>query len=346
MLLLTPSCVFKDSTTIKLRVVFDASSKFPNGYCLNNCLLLGPRLQDDVFDILICFGLHQYALSADVAKMYRQVTSDASDCDFHRILWRDYVTDEIQELIMTRVTYGMSSSFYLSTRALQGSGKTNGPNPNTVDVILNDFWVDDLLSGADTLEEACVLQDDLIETLNKNCLSQCKWSNNEPLLVTSLPKDLQEAGKTYEIDDKSHQIKTLEPTWHPLEDHFVYTSSGEYVSIVSKRTSLSDASKHFDPIGLIAPVRAGNWILSGTMQVQAMCHGHTQTRKMAWTRCHSSRYPRRCYQPTCTLKPHCKPSVMLPQKPTVLVFIWRQSKVALSLQPSFPPKTRWHQSSH
>ena len=36
--------VFKDSTTTKLRVVFDASSKSPNRNSLNDCLLLGPRL--------------------------------------------------------------------------------------------------------------------------------------------------------------------------------------------------------------------------------------------------------------------------------------------------------------
>ena len=218
-------CVFKDSTTTKLRVVFDASSKSPNGNSLNDCLLLGPRLQDDVFDdILIRFRLHQFALSADVAKMYQQVALDESDRDFHRVLWRDYVTDEIRELRMTRVTYGVASSSYQSTRALQESGETNGPNPNTVNVILNDFWVDHLLSGADTLEEACVLQDELIETLNKNCLPLRKWSNNESQLSTRLPKDLQEARKAYEINDKTHQIKTLGLTWHPLEDQFVYAS--------------------------------------------------------------------------------------------------------------------------
>ena len=86
-------CVFKDSTTTKLRV---------------DCLLPGPRLQDDVFDILIRFRIHQIALSADVAKMYRQVALDESDRDFHRILWRDYVTHEIRELRMTRVTYGVA----------------------------------------------------------------------------------------------------------------------------------------------------------------------------------------------------------------------------------------------
>ena len=232
--------------------MFDASSKSPNGNSLNDCLLLGPRLQDDVFDILIQFRLHQFALSADVTKMYQQVVLDESDRDLHQILWRDYVTDEIRELRMTHVTYGQLLQPF--NPALQESGTNHGPNQNTVNVILNDFWVDDLLSGADTLEEACVLQDELIETLNKNCLLLRKWSSNESQLVTRLPADLQEAGKAYEINDKTHQTKTLGLTWHPLENHVVYACSSGYVSTFTKRTLLSDISKHFDPIGLIAPV--------------------------------------------------------------------------------------------
>ena len=60
----------------------------------------------------------------------------------------------------------MSSSYY-STRALQESGKNQGPIQTTVNVILIDVWVDDLLSGTGTLEEICVPQDDLIQTLTK-----------------------------------------------------------------------------------------------------------------------------------------------------------------------------------
>ena len=172
-----------------------------------------------------------------------------------------------------------------------------------MNVILNDFWVDHLLSGADTLVKACVLQDDLIETLNKNCVRLRKWSNNEPQLVTRLPKDLQEVGKAYEINDKTHQIKTLGLTWHLLEDHFVYTSTSEFVLNITKRTLLSNVSKHFDPIGLIAPILVvakvmihSCWKLDLEWN-DAMCHGHTRNGRMTWARCHNSRHPERCYQP-------------------------------------------------
>ena len=103
-------CVFKHTTATKLRCVLDASSKSPHGDSLNDCLLLGPRLQDDVFDVLIQLRLHKYTLSTEIAKMSRQVAIDESDCDFHRIRWRDYVTDQIQELRITCVTYCVGSS--------------------------------------------------------------------------------------------------------------------------------------------------------------------------------------------------------------------------------------------
>ena len=56
---------------------------------------------------------------------------------FCRLLWRDYLTDVIQEMSVTHVTYDVASSSYHSTRALQEGGKSHGPNPNIVIVILN-----------------------------------------------------------------------------------------------------------------------------------------------------------------------------------------------------------------
>lgn len=49
-------CVIKqDSTTTKLRVVFDASSKTTSGVSLNDALMIGPVLQQESTSILLRF---------------------------------------------------------------------------------------------------------------------------------------------------------------------------------------------------------------------------------------------------------------------------------------------------
>ena len=65
-------CVQKaKSTTTKLRVVFDGSAKPDNGTSLNSSLMVGPTIQQDLFSLLVRFLLHRVALTADIAKMYR-----------------------------------------------------------------------------------------------------------------------------------------------------------------------------------------------------------------------------------------------------------------------------------
>lgn len=62
-------CVKKiDSSTTKLRVVFDASCSTSNGRVLNNILRVGPNLQDDIVTIMLRFRTHRYVLMADIAK--------------------------------------------------------------------------------------------------------------------------------------------------------------------------------------------------------------------------------------------------------------------------------------
>lgn len=69
--------VFKiESTTTKLCVVFDVSSRCPSGLSLNQTMLTGPKLQLDVMAVLLNFQVGAVALTAYVKQMFRQIWID------------------------------------------------------------------------------------------------------------------------------------------------------------------------------------------------------------------------------------------------------------------------------
>ncbi len=79
----------QESTTNKLRVVFDASAKSSNGVSLNDTLLVGPTTHPPLIDVLLKFRTHRVALTTDVSKMYRAVELTLPDRDLHRFVWRN-----------------------------------------------------------------------------------------------------------------------------------------------------------------------------------------------------------------------------------------------------------------
>ena len=139
----------ESSTATKLRVVFDGSAKTSTGTSLNDILLFGPTLQPDFFDLLIRFRQYMIGMTADIARMYRQIALAANAKPFHRILWRDEPTQKIEHLQMTRVTYGIASSAYHSIRSLRETAKST--NERVAQALTNDFYVDDFLSGFNSL---------------------------------------------------------------------------------------------------------------------------------------------------------------------------------------------------
>ncbi|UYV75423.1 hypothetical protein LAZ67_13000216 [Cordylochernes scorpioides] len=73
----------------KLRVVFDASTVTSNGFSFNNRVYTGPKLQRDIFTILMNWRYHKVVMLADIEKMYRQVLVCPTDAARQKILWRE-----------------------------------------------------------------------------------------------------------------------------------------------------------------------------------------------------------------------------------------------------------------
>lgn len=71
---------------------FDTSCKTNSGKSLNDSLIVGPTIQQEIqhlFEIITPFRQHLYAMTVDIIKMYRQIQIREQDRKFQRILWRN-----------------------------------------------------------------------------------------------------------------------------------------------------------------------------------------------------------------------------------------------------------------
>ena len=73
----------------KCRVVMDASAKTATGKSLNDCLLPGPPLQQQIAAVELRFRKRKVALIGDCKKMFLQVLVHPDDRPFLRFLWHD-----------------------------------------------------------------------------------------------------------------------------------------------------------------------------------------------------------------------------------------------------------------
>lgn len=156
----------ESSLTTKTRVVFDASAKSSSGLSLNDVLMRGPTVQDDLFSILLRFRKHKFVISADIEKMYRQVALDESDCWLQLVLWRFSPDKPLDTYRLRTVTYGEKRASFLATQCIKIlANEVEIQNSMIAEVLRRDFYVDDLLTGADTLEECEHMQIEITNIL-------------------------------------------------------------------------------------------------------------------------------------------------------------------------------------
>ncbi|XP_055527362.1 uncharacterized protein LOC129719983 [Wyeomyia smithii] len=208
------------SSTTKVRVVFDGSAKTRTGHSLNEALLVGPVVQDELLTHIVRFRKFPIALVADIEKMYRQVLIHPEDRSFQRILWRFSSKKPISTYELSTVTYSVSPSSFLSTRALQQLANDDGESyPQAQQALQKNMYVDDLISGDSTIEQAIQLRNQLNELLKKGGFNLRKWCSNAPEVLNDLPQDLfgTQSLRKFEPDDI---VKTLGMSWEPKGDLF------------------------------------------------------------------------------------------------------------------------------
>ncbi|GFV12101.1 integrase catalytic domain-containing protein [Trichonephila clavipes] len=234
-------------STTKLRTVFNASALTANGRSLNSIQYNGGVIQDDLFSLLVRFRKHIYAFTADIRQMYRMIDVDVSQRPLQRILWKGDVNEPVKVYQLNTVTYGTASAPFLAMRTLKQISIDEGENfPLAASVLCDDFYMDDVLSGANSLEVAKTLQHQLIDILQTAQMSLHKWCGNTSELIPTTEKEYDFASP--------EEIKTLGIAWKSKTDCFNFKVEVERNAHPTKRSVLSIIARLFDPLGLLGPV--------------------------------------------------------------------------------------------
>ncbi|XP_018300724.1 uncharacterized protein [Mycetomoellerius zeteki] len=241
----------ESSETTKVRIVFDASAKSNSGVSLNDVLMTGPTIQDKLFSHLIRFRTYNYVISADIEKMYRQILLHEDDRRYQQILWRKDGT--IRTFQLNVLTFGVSSSPFLAIRVIKRLVEDERQNyPVTADIIGSHLYVDDLLTGAETIDEARKIRDEVTELLAHGGFVIRQWASNDERIINDLETNALHVSFTLNAD---RALKTLGLIWNTQDDEICYaTNPIKRFERVTKRNILSEIAKIFDPIGLLGPV--------------------------------------------------------------------------------------------
>ena len=138
-----------EKTTTKTRVVFDASAKF-NGLSLNDVICQGPKLQRDIFDVLIRFRRFPVALVCYIAEMYLRIGISPSSRPFNRFLWRDIDQSRPPDVYQfNSLVFGVNSSPYQAQFVSQKYARENQEHyPRAAETILESTYMDDSMDSS------------------------------------------------------------------------------------------------------------------------------------------------------------------------------------------------------
>ena len=116
------------------------------------------------------------------------------------------------------------------------------------------FYVDNCLSGADSIQEATKLQWQLHHLFRKGGFLLHKWNSNIPSILRHVPDKYKDPLSLHVTPDTERYTRTLGIEWNAELDHFWLTVS-EFLPLeaVTKRLLVSDVAKVYDVLGWFSP---------------------------------------------------------------------------------------------
>ena len=240
--------------TTKTRIVFDASAKY-NGISLNDVIHQGPKLQQELFDVLLRFRKLPVAVVCDIPEMYLQIKLYPGDRSCHRILWRNLNIDQEPTVYeFDRLVFGLNCSPFLAQLVAHHHAiLCKQRYPMASETILKSTYMDDSMDSVQNDVQGIQLYQQLSKLWEEAGMRTHKWLSNSEVVLNQIPS----SDRMHEVNldsDSLPSAKTLGIMWHASEDLFTFVSHIEkQESEWIKRIFLSRIATLFDPLGSLAP---------------------------------------------------------------------------------------------
>ena len=202
-------------------------------------MLQGPKLQRDLFNVLLRFRRHPVAVVCDRSEMYLRVEIAPEDRNYDRFHWRSMdLSKEPEEYEFNRVVFGTSSSPFLAQFVLQQHAQKNKESyPLAANTVGNATYMDDSMDSAVDDQQAIKLYGQLKQLYQKADMRPHKWLSNSRAVLEQIPS--QERASEVHLDDgQLPSMKTLGLLWLAEEDVFTFIGLPPKTIQLTKRTFL------------------------------------------------------------------------------------------------------------
>ena len=205
------------------RYVMDGARKF-QGHCLNDYLLPGPNVMNNLAEVLLRFRRHPHVITCDIKGMFLGIFVKETDQKYLRVLYRESPNLPVSVYQCTRHVFGLCCSPYVAMSTVMHHAVKNAHKwPMALKLLRENTIVDDILasfSARSDLAEARRQLTDLFHSMN---LKPHKWASNDVKVLEDLPE--MDKAKTVEVsldEGAALQIRTLGILWLSDTDEFQY----------------------------------------------------------------------------------------------------------------------------
>ena len=250
--------VRETATTTKLRVVYDASARaYPQAPSLNECLNPGPPLQNRLWDVLLRQRAYPVVVTGDIRQAFLQVRIREKERDALRFHWRSSEDNEIQTFRFTRALFGLAPSPFLLNGVLAAHlDAWEERCPDVVAELRKSLYVDDLLTGGQTVTQARQTKEVAREILGDATFQLHKWNSNVNELEeddNTVQSSEEQTFAKQQLNVKPDESKMLGLKWDKKQDTLAVIIPSEEAQ-PTKRGILRKLARIYDPLGLVAPL--------------------------------------------------------------------------------------------